>query len=272
MIFSMKTTTRMIYLLSAMLLSLNARADDMQLTGLDENAIPQLARPQAPPAQWHFVVGAGLAYLPRFQGASQHRVRPIPLVEASNGGFFAGTLNGIGYRFASSPTLQYGMRIGAAPGRKESADAHLAGMGDLKIAGEAGLFLKAKFDRGYLSSKVSAGSRGARAELGTGVDIQASDTDFLRFGVSANWASAPYMQTYFGVSADQAISSGLPAYAAAGGLQNYGVVASWSHLFDRHWLGNLALSGKRLANSARNSPLVQSASSNSVSCVAIYLF
>jgi outer membrane scaffolding protein for murein synthesis (MipA/OmpV family) len=247
-------------------------ADDVQVTGFDEDAMPELAQPEQARDEWHFIAGAGLASLPRYEGATQHHVRPVPLLEASNGGFFAGTLGGIGYRFVKERDLQFGVRIGAAPGRKESVDPHLAGMGDLKASGEAGLFLKAKFGQGYFNGKVSGGSRGSRAELGTGLDFRVSDADILRMGVSANWATANYMQTYFGVSAAQSATSGLPEYAAAGGIRNYGFGVSWSHIFSRHWLGNLAVADKRIAGSARNSPLAQSESSSSVSGVMIYLF
>lgn len=258
--------------LTGTLLAQGARADDIQLTGFDEDATPGLAQVEQARDKWHFIAGGGLASLPRYEGAADYRVRPVPLFQASYGGFFAGTLSGIGYRFVRHRDLQFGVRIGAAPGRKESADPLLAGTGDLKAAGEAGLFLRARFGHGYFNGKVSGGSRGSRAELGTGVDFRAGETNILRTGVTANWASAGYMQTYFGISAAQSATSGLPAYDAAGGMHNYGVGVSWTHIFARHWLGNVAFAEKRLAGSARNSPLAQSESSHSVSCVALYLF
>jgi outer membrane protein len=80
------------------------------------------------------------------------------------------------------------------------------------------------------------------------------------------------MQAYFGIDTVQAASSGLTAYQAAGGLHDFSLLTSWTHAFDHHWLGSVALSQRHVVGSARTSPLVQSASAGSVSCVALYLF
>jgi outer membrane scaffolding protein for murein synthesis (MipA/OmpV family) len=181
-------------------------------------------------------------------------------------------LRGIGYQFVKEHNLQFGVRVGGAPGRKESADARLAGTGDLQRSGELGLFLSTRNDIGYFKLKAGGGKRGSHAELGAGLDFRPAQRDILRVGANVGWANAEYMQAYFGIDATQATSSGLPAYQAAGGLHNYGLITSWTHVFDRHWLGSVALSQRHVAGSARNSPLVQSAFANSVSCVALYLY
>ena len=270
----MKKKIWMFYLLTTFVLSFSAWADDMQLsvTGFEENSMPEFVRPEAANGNWRFIAGTGPAYIPHYEGASAYSARPIPLFEASNGNFFASILSGIGYHFVKSRTFQFGARIAGAPGRKESVDPRLAGMGDLHTSGEVGLFLKAKFDHIYFTSKVSGGRRGSRAELGGGFDFTASEADSLRLGIAANWASASYMQTYFGVTTEQAVTSSLAAYDAAGGIRSYGLVTSWTHVFNREWLSNLSLSAKRLAGSAINSPLVQTESSYSASYVVLYLF
>ena len=146
-------------------------------------------------------------------------------------------------------------------------------MGNFKPAGELGLFVKVKFDNTYFIGNVMSGSRGRRAELGGGYDFALKDfSDYLRVGVNANWASADYMQAYFGVSTEQSVTSGLPAYDAAASIRSYALLSSWTHIFDKHWLSNLALVNKQLAGSALNSPLVQTKSAYSVSYVVLYLF
>jgi outer membrane protein len=269
----MKKLLAILFLLTAMLLNNIVFADDTELVGLDENAIPDISQSETTQEDWHFIAGTGPVYLPHYEGASAYWLRPVPLFRASKGNFFAGTLGGIGYHFINEKTLKFGMRIGAAPGRNESVDARLAGMGDLKPAGELGLFVKAKFDNTYFIGNVMAGSRGRRAELGGGYDFSLKDfSDYLRVGVNANWASADYMQAYFGVSPQQSITSGLSAYDAAAGIRSYALLSSWTHIFDRHCLGNLAVVNKHLAGSALNSPLVQTKSAYSVSYVVLYLF
>jgi outer membrane protein len=242
------------------------------LTGFDEDTMPELEQPAASGNEWHFIAGGVAASVPRYEGANSRRGIVFPLFDASYGNFFAGDLRGIGYQFVKERDLQFGMRLGGAPGRKESADSHLAGTGDLQRSGELGLFLKTHNDIGFFTLNAGGGKRGSHAELGAGLDFRPAQRDTLRVGATFGWANADYMQAYFGIDAIQAANSGMPAYQAAGGLHNYGVLASWSHMFDRHWLGSLALSQRYVAGSARNSPLVVDHSANVASCVAIYLF
>lgn len=258
--------------LSGCLLAHPVRADDTQLTGFDEDTMPEFAQPAEAGGEWHFITGGVAAAVPRYEGANSNRGVVFPLFDASYGKFFAGDLRGIGYQIVKERDLQFGMRLGGAPGRKESAAASLAGTGDLQRSGELGLFLNTRNDIGYFKFKAGGGKRGSHAGLGTGLDFRPAQRDILRIGATVDWANTEYMQAYFGIDATQAASSGLPAYQAAGGIHNYALIASWTHVFDRHWLGSVALSQRHVAGSARNSPLVQSTSANSMSCVALYLF
>lgn len=258
--------------LSGYMLAQPAWADDTQLTGFNEDTMPEVAQPAETGSEWHFIAGGIAAAVPSYEGANSTRGVVFPLFDASYGKFFAGDLRGIGYQFVKERNLQFGVRLGGAPGRKESAAARLAGTGDLRRSGELGLFLNTRNDIGYLKLKAGGGKRGSHAELGAGLDFRPALRDILRIGATVGWANAEYMQAYFGIDATQAASSGLPAYQAAGGLHNYALIASWTHVFDRHWLGSVAVSQRHVAGSARNSPLVQSTSANSVSCVALYLF
>ena len=258
--------------LSGCMLAHPVWADDTQLTGFDEDTMPEIVQPAEEGSEWHFIAGGVAAAVPRYEGANSTHGVVFPLFDASYGKFFAGDLRGIGYQFVKERNQQFGVRLGGAPGRKESIDTHLAGIGNLSRSGELGLFLNTRNDIGYFKLKAGGGKRGSHAELGAGLDFRPAQRDILRVGATVGWANAEYMQAYFGINATQAASSGLPAYQAAGGLHNYGLMTSWTHVFDRHWLGSVALSQRHVAGSARNSPLVQSTSASSVSCVALYRF
>jgi outer membrane scaffolding protein for murein synthesis (MipA/OmpV family) len=249
-----------------------AGADDTQLTGFNEDSVPEFAQSAESGSEWHFIAGGVASAVPRYEGTNSKHGVLFPLFDASYGNFFAGDLRGIGYQFVKERDLQFGIRLGAAPGRKESAESHLAGTGDLSRSGEVGLFLKAHNDIGYFTLRAGGGKRGSHAELGAGLDFRPAQRDTLRIGATAGWANAEFMQAYFGIDASQAGYSGLPVYQAAGGLHNYGLMTSWTHRFDQHWLGSFALSQRHVAGSARNSPLGIDASANVASCVVIYLF
>jgi len=268
----MKKTGWITCLLATLIWANHASADDTQLTGFDEDTLPVIAQPAEADDQWHFIAGGVAAAVPRYEGANSTHGVVFPLFDASYGKFFAGDLRGIGYQFVKERNLQIGVRLGGAPGRKESADAHLAETGDLQRLAELGLFLNTRNDIGYFKLKAGGGKRGSHAELGAGLDFRLVQRDTLRIGATMGWANANYMQAYFGIDATQAASSGLPAYQAAGGLHNYGLITSWTHVFDRHWLSSVALSQRHVAGSARNSPLVTDVSANVVSGVVLYLF
>lgn len=53
---------------------------------------------------------------------------------------FAGTGNGIGYKFPSRPDMQYGLRVTLDLGRDEGDALALAGMGDIDLRPEFGGF------------------------------------------------------------------------------------------------------------------------------------
>lgn len=223
---------------------------------------------------WKIAAGGGLASVPRYEGASKNRLRFAPLLEISNGNFFAGTSRGIGYNFSEDKDLQYGARITLASHRKQNVDARLNGMGDIGNAAELGGFVNARFSPIYVTSSVASSSHGAHIEIGSGYETHLSAADKVRAGVDINWANGKYMQTYFGVNAAQAAASGgvLTAYNAGSGIKDYALKANWMHSYSKEWFSNAGISYKQLAGNAKNSPLTQRNGLTSASFVVGYNF
>ena len=223
---------------------------------------------------WKLSVGGGLASVPRYEGASSNRLRFAPLLEASNGNFFAGTSRGIGYNFSDDKSLQYGARLTVSPYRRQNADSRLNGMGDISNAAEFGAFLNAQFSAIYLTSSVASGSHGTHLEAGGGYEAHFSPVDKVRTGLDLDWADGKYMQTYFGVNAAQAAASGgvLTAYNATSGIKDYSLKLNWMHSYTKQWFSNAGLTYRQLAGSATNSPLTMRNSMNAVSFVVGYNF
>lgn len=247
-----------------------------QLALAEGSGIPGTIDDSVAPAvnAWKIAAGGGLASVPRYEGASKNRLRFAPVLEISDGHFFAGTSRGIGYNFSDDKTLQYGARITLASYRKQNADARLNGMGDISNAAELGGFLDARFSPWYLTSSVASSSHGAHLELGGGYETQLSAADKLRGGLELDWANGKYMQTYFGVNAAQAAASAgvLTAYNATSGIKDYALKLNWMHSYSKEWFSNAGVSYKQLAGSARNSPLTQRNSMSTVSFVVGYNF
>lgn len=223
---------------------------------------------------WKIAVGGGLASVPRYEGASSNRLRFAPLLEISDGKFFAGTSRGIGYDFSDDKSLQYGARITLSPYRRQNVDARLNGMGDLGNAAEFGGFLNARFSPIYLTSSIASSSHGAHIELGGGYETALTAADKLRAGLELDWANGKYMQTYFGINASQAAASGgvLTAYNATSGVKDYALKLNWMHSYSKQWFSNLGATYKQLGSSAKNSPLTTRNSMNTLSFIVGYNF
>lgn len=236
--------------------------------------VPPAAQPAPPPPEWKVTLGGGLAYVPRYEGAADNRLRPMPFVEATDGRFFASILRGVGYNFSDDRTMEYGLRLALGHVRRTSSDPHLNGMTDIPYFLEAGAFLNKRFAPWYVSSGVTAGKHGAHVELGAGLGLPLSQADRMRMGVSLNWANTRYNQTYFGVSPAEAAASGnvLTPYQAGAGVRDYAASVNWAHNYTRQWFSTVGASYKMLAGSARTSPLTLRASQRSINFMLGYRY
>ena len=255
---------------------LAASVDIQPIPDLPLNIVPTSADTDASAGLWRFTLGGGLSYAPRYEGAAHDRLRFMPLLDATyrNGKFFASPLRGMGYNFSDDRDVQYGLRLIPGRNRKESADPHLTGMGNIGFTPEAGLFFNQRFAPCYISSAISTGEHGSHAELGSGIGFPLSATDRLRMGVNLMWGDSKYNQTYFGVTPAQAAASGnvLTAFNAGPGIKDYALTANWLHSFDRHWFSTAGVSYKWLTGSARQSPLTQRSAAGSLNYLVGYRF
>lgn len=258
--------------------ALGANIDIQPIPDLPLNNVPSTPATVAAPAPsaWQFSLGGGASYAPRYEGAAGDRLRFIPLLEASynNGKFFISPLRGMGYNFSDERDVQYGVRLMPGHSRRQSADPHLNGMGNIRYVPEAGLFYNRRIAPWYLSSGITTGSQGTHAELGGGIGFPLSGADRLRLGANLNWGDTHYNQTYFGVTAAQAAASGnvLTAYNANAGVKDFALTGNWIHNYDRNWFSNAGLSYKWLTGSARQSPLTQRSAAGSLNFLLGYRF
>jgi outer membrane protein len=104
---------------------------------------------------------------------------------------------------------------------------------------------------------ISGNSDGTLFYLNGGYKIPVNDRFDVGVGAQTTWASNDYMETYFGVSATDAASSGLPRYSADSGIKDAGVTLTGHYKFTKTWgmLGNVGYT--RMMNDAEDSPLVK---------------
>ena len=212
-------------------------------------------------------VGLGYIAGTQYPGSNERRNMVLPLLDYQwSNGWFAGTSNGLGYEFSKRADLQYGLRLSADLGRKESRAEILRGMGDIDIKPQVGAFLNYFPSRElFLTSSLRYGSgndgRGLVIDLGAGHATQVAPQWRLTMGAAVSLANADYMQAYFGVTPAQAVSSSHAAYSAGAGVRDARINGSLTYFVSQRLTFTTALSITTLLGDARDSPLTRKASS-----------
>lgn len=208
---------------------------------------------------------AGIALIAgsKYLGSDERRYLLLPTVDYRwKNGWFAGVGNGIGYRFASSPQFQYGLRLAADLGRKEHRSEVLRGLGDISARPEAGAFFNMQLSRDLsFSSSLRYGSgndrKGLVLDVGAHYGLQLAPQWRLGAGVTTTYVNREYMQGYFGITPEQSARSGYAVSQVGAGVRDVRVGASLTHFINRDWALTGALSATALQGDAKRSVIVR---------------
>ncbi len=207
-------------------------------------------------------VGAVVISAPKYTGSDERRVLALPSIDYRwKNGWFAGVGNGIGYMFPSRPDMQFGLRVTADLGRKESRSDALAGMGNVNPRPEVGAFFNYfPTQEIFLTSSLRYGAgnerKGLQFDVGAGYSKQLAPRWRGAIGVATTYVNGDYMQAYFGVTPQQAAASGYAVYAAGAGFRDVRLNASATYLIDAKWSVTAALTASSLLGDSRDSPIV----------------
>lgn len=104
---------------------------------------------------------------------------------------------------------------------------------------------------------VSDAYAGYRITLGASYNYPITEKLSLNTAIQIAFASDNYNQTYFGVDADNATRSGLPAYDASSGWKDIGLTFTANYKFNAHW-SLMGITGyKRMLETAADSPIIE---------------
>jgi outer membrane scaffolding protein for murein synthesis (MipA/OmpV family) len=212
-----------------------------------------------PKRQYVIDLGLGASVGPRYDGASDYLVQPVPIIgfsrlrlpvigdfggpDAKRGVFFFPTFDFIGSRDAGD-------------------DPDLQGTRDIDWALAVGVGAGYRYDFWRVFAQADYGFNGYsgfRGQIGADVIASPLERATLSFGPRLAWAGDDYMDTYFRVSDAESAASGgqLASFSADGGLRSVGaaVIASYA-LTDRVFLlGNARYD--QLVGDAGDSPIVR---------------
>jgi len=223
-------------------------------------------------------VGVGPTYL---GGGKQRWMAGIDVQNNWSNGVFLSTTDGLGYRFLETPSgFSMAASIGTSMGRAErdgkgDGRNRLRGMGDVNVKAQANLFLNYDSGAFHVNAGVHqtlASRRGTSADLAVAYDLMADKDDLLRADIGIAYANRNLMQTFFGVTAQQAASSGNPVYTARAGVAGSSASLTWRHAFSPNWIGSLGAGVIRLQGAAGDSPLTEKRTSPVGGMTIMYRF
>lgn len=214
--------------------------------------------------QYVMDLGVGLLAQPRYPGSDETIFVPYPLIAVSK--FFVP-----GYGSIDGDKDTRGLTVYPSfnfIGKRESNDSNeLEGLDDVDWSLEAGLGVSYRYDwiRGF--AEVRQGFNGYSGQVAQfGIDLIGNPTEDLevRFGPRAGWGSQNYMQTYFGISAQEAADSPLydKSYKADAGFNTVGLAGSATYTLNERWKLHALAGWDRMVGDAGNSPIVEEGSEN----------
>jgi outer membrane scaffolding protein for murein synthesis (MipA/OmpV family) len=213
------------------------------------------------------LLALGAIAVPEFEGSADKVTAPLLLGRLDLGSFGRLRLAGVGLQLdllgPKSPWA-FGPVLSFRPARDGDVDDTVVRrLREVDAATEFGVFVEygladtfSKGDR--LAFGVEAkGGRGSQLSLGLSYQAAALAGLRLGFDVRTVFANTRYMDTYFSVDADNSVRSGLPRYAASGGLKNISLGVNASVDLTGSWMLIGRVGFLRLMGDARDSPIVQ---------------
>src|SRR5580692_558568 len=227
--------------------------------------LARLFEPDLP--EWRDVVGAAAEVQPAYDGARAYKVSEGPVINIyyRDIAYFS-TGEGLGYNFLRGDHYQVGVGLSYDLGREQHLDGRdLNGMGDIKAAPVAKMYGSVVLSKKFpMILRVSArqylgGAEGAVGNASVYLPLPGSSKSFVMFaGPSITMGTAHYLQTMYGVSEQQALSSGHPAYdITRAGTSDAGVGFSATKFFGKHLLVNLDSAISQVRGTPARSPIIE---------------
>ena len=218
--------------------------------------------------QFEIELGGGAIFKPKYPGADSLLVSPFPIFGV--GRFYVPGLGQVvdGEEVKRGFFLYPSFDITGE--RKASDSSGLTGTGKVDWAAEVGLGGGYRYDwfRGFI--ELRQGFNGHEGQVAVfGLDFITNPMDRLEFifGPRASWASDDYMDTYFGVTTDEASDSdsSLSAFNANAGFKTVGLVGRARYAWTEQTAFHLRGGWDRFIGDAADSPIVKSGNVNQFS-------
>lgn len=236
------------------------------------------AAPPSPP-RFEGAIGLVLQTAPRFAGASGHSIDATPSIYLrygrwtfSTSGLFVtrrtdDVFQGLGRDLHRGQTVRTNFSLRLQRGTRSARSSELPEAPSTRST-LRGLLTTTWMPQGLARAdgwKVTAAlgtdllRRGGGQTLDLGVGREHPFPDGLRwsYGLTLSAASGTYLRQRFGVTEEEALRTGYPAYRPDAGLREVSLGMGWRRTLDPHWQVLWGGSVNRLLGPAADSPLVQ---------------
>jgi MipA family protein len=213
--------------------------------------------------QWKVSVGPGLMLSPRYPGARELRLLPIPSLDISyDDRVFSQGLDLLGLNVLKGDAYHVGAALSLDfQSRNESDDPHLRGLGNVDEGPKLKLF--ADYSVSFLTGSVAAyqdisgTGQGFLVSTDLAANLPLTSRFLVGFGPGVTWGNSEYTRSLFGVSVGQSAASGLPAFNTSAGIRDVHLNAYASYDISKKWVGSVALTAGRLQHDAARSPITE---------------
>jgi outer membrane scaffolding protein for murein synthesis (MipA/OmpV family) len=226
-------------------------------------------------------VGGGIGIKPDYEGSEDYEAVPVPFadVKFDNGMFIK--LLGLNLRANLIPDKMW--RLGPVYNyRAERDDVDNSAVDDMKKvsdANELGIFGGFDYNNWFVSlefmTDVGDAHDGWYSKLKGGYNWIISNSWALSIGASTTYADDDYMDTYFGVTAEDSRRSGLDRYKADSGIKDVGLDLGLNWIITPNWSTKGIASYTRLVGDADDdSPVVDEGDENQLfgAVLVVYTF
>jgi outer membrane protein len=230
------------------------------------------------------VVGLGASVGPAYAGSDVTKVSPLPYVDVRgllDGRLYISDVSGLGLNLVDTGSFRAGLNTNVAGGRDSSSDAHLRGLPGIDKATSIGGFMAYRSEPFAFQATVArrVGSHpGTAASLGTTYSVSPLPNFQLTASTSVNWADASSLNTFFGISPEEAahaaaVGNPLPPYSPRGGVFNVAATFAAVYMLGDHWglVGRVGLVDL-IGNSVNDSPLTQRSFQPNAQIGLLYVF
>ncbi|HEX7388144.1 MAG TPA: MipA/OmpV family protein [Castellaniella sp.] len=219
-------------------------------------------------------LGAGVGAIPRYEGSSEYKGTEIPIVNARIGPFYARTDHGVGINLIETPTVTLSAGVNMMWGYDSGDMPHgIDGLSD-EVGARLGLstrFAGAIF-RVAATQALKDSDRGLRLDARIAYPFALTDRVRLVPSVATSWASEKYMDSYFGITADESRRSGLAQYQPTSGFKDVSARMAVNFALTERFNLTGTVNISRLVGEAAGSPLVEQKNQVSTVVGASYTF